>query len=63
MYVGITLIQFGLGLALNNLWISMLAPLSLLVLHFIAVLPEEKYLTERFGVEYKAYQQKVHRYI
>jgi len=63
MYVGITLIQLGLGLALNNLWISLLAPLSLLVLHFMAVLPEEEYLTERFGDEYKAYTQKVHRYI
>ena len=63
MYVGLTLIQFGLGLALNNLWISVLAPVSLLVVHFLAVLPEEKYLSEKFGDSYRAYLTKVRRYL
>lgn len=63
MYLGVTLFQLGLGLALNNLWISLLAPLSLLTVHFIAVLPEEKYLTQKFGADYKAYLRKVRRYL
>jgi len=63
MYVGLTLIQFGLGLALNNLWISVLAPVSLLVVHFLAVLPEEKYLSEKFGNSYRVYLTKVRRYL
>jgi protein-S-isoprenylcysteine O-methyltransferase Ste14 len=63
MYVGLTLIQLGLGLALNNLWISVLAPVSLLVVHFLAVLPEEKYLSEKFGDSYRAYLTKVRRYL
>jgi protein-S-isoprenylcysteine O-methyltransferase Ste14 len=63
MYVGLTLIQFGLGLALNNLWISVLAPVSLLIVHFLAVLPEEKYLSEKFGDSYRAYLTKVRRYL
>jgi protein-S-isoprenylcysteine O-methyltransferase Ste14 len=63
MYVGVALIQFGLGLALNNLWISILAPVSLLVVHFLAVLPEEKYLSEKFGDSYRAYTSKVRRYL
>jgi len=63
MYVGLTLIQFGLGLALNNLWISVLAPVSLLVVHFLAVLPEEKYLSEKFGDSYRAYTSQVRRYL
>jgi len=63
MYVGLTVIQFGLGLALNNLWISLLAPVSLLVVHFLAVLPEEKYLGEKFGDSYRAYLTKVRRYL
>ena len=40
MCLGLTCIQIGLGLALNNLWISLLAAFSLLAVHFIAVLPE-----------------------
>ena len=60
MYVGMTLLQLGLGLALNNLWISLLSPVSLLVVHFLA---EEKYLSEKFGDSYRAYLTKVRRYL
>ncbi len=63
MYVGMTLLQLGLGLALNNLWISLLSPVSLLVVHFLAVVPEEKYLSEKFGDSYRAYLTKVRRYL
>jgi protein-S-isoprenylcysteine O-methyltransferase Ste14 len=63
MYVGMTCIQAGLGLALNNLWISLLAAVSLLIVHFIAVLPEESYLSGKFGGSYKGYVVKVRRYM
>ena len=63
MYLGMTCIQVGLGLALNNLWISLLAGLSLLAVHFIAVVPEEKYLAEKFGESYIGYLIKVRRYL
>lgn len=63
MYVGLTIVQIGLGLVFNNLWICVLAPFSLLVVHFTAILPEERYLTEKFGGSYKAYQEKIRRYL
>lgn len=63
MYLGLTCIQIGLGLALNNLWISLLAVFSLLAVHFIAVLPEERYLAEKFGDSYRGYLVKVRRYL
>ncbi|HKW33215.1 MAG TPA: isoprenylcysteine carboxylmethyltransferase family protein [Candidatus Acidoferrum sp.] len=63
MYLGMTCIQVGLGLALNNLWISLLAALSLLAVHFVAVVPEEKYLAEKFGESYTGYVIKVRRYL
>ena len=63
MYLGMTCIQVGLGLALNNLWISSLAVVSLLAVHFIAVVPEERYLIEKFGDSYKGYLIKVRRYL
>jgi protein-S-isoprenylcysteine O-methyltransferase Ste14 len=63
MYLGLTCIQIGLGLALNNLWISLLAAFSLLAVHFIAVLPEERYLAEKFGDSYRFYLVKVRRYL
>jgi len=63
MYLGMTCIQAGLGLELNNLWISALAAFSLLVVHFVAVVPEERYLSEKFGESYKGYFSKVRRYL
>ena len=63
MYVGMTCIQLGLGLALNNLWISFFAAFSLLTVHFMAVVPEEKYLAGKFGESYTGYVIKVRRYL
>ena len=62
MYVGVTLMQIGLGVAFNNFWIVMFAPLALLINHFVAVLPEERYLSEKFGDSYKRYLTQVRRY-
>ena len=63
MYLGLTCIQIGLGLLLNNLWVSLLAAFSLLVVHIIAVVPEERYLIKKFGDSYKGYLIKVRRYL
>jgi protein-S-isoprenylcysteine O-methyltransferase Ste14 len=63
MYLGATLVVFGLGLALNNLWISLFSLPGLLVVHVIAVLPEERYLSQKFGQGYKNYLAQVRRYL
>jgi protein-S-isoprenylcysteine O-methyltransferase Ste14 len=63
MYVGITFVQAGLGLALGNLWISLLAPVGLLLVHFIAVVREEAYLAQKFGTSYRDYCRRVRRYL
>ena|SRR5215472_9211497 len=63
MYVGATLFVIGLGLALNNLWISLFAAPALLAVHFIAVLPEERYLNEKFGESYRSFLARVRRYL
>jgi len=63
VYVGVTGVQFGLGLLLGNLWISLLAPCALLVVHFMAVLPEEQYLGKKFGHDYEEYCKRVRRYL
>src|SRR5688572_5606805 len=63
MYVGMTLVGIGLGIALNNLWITAAAPLALVAVHFFAVLPEERYLTEKFGGPYIEYLKRVRRYL
>lgn len=63
MYVGLTLMQIGIGIALDNLWIVVLAAVTLAVIHVIAVRPEEAYLTQKFGDSYRQYLTRVRRYI
>jgi protein-S-isoprenylcysteine O-methyltransferase Ste14 len=63
MYVGITLVVIGIGVAANNLWISLFALPALLTVHVIAVLPEERYLSEKFGDSYRTYLTQVRRYL
>jgi protein-S-isoprenylcysteine O-methyltransferase Ste14 len=63
MYLGVTLIELGLGLAISNLWISLFAAPALLTVHLIAVLPEERYLSEKFGEPYRVYLARVRRYL
>jgi len=62
MYLGVTLFQTGLGITVDNLWIAVLAMPALLAVHFIAVLPEERYLSEKFGDGYRRYRAEVRRY-
>jgi protein-S-isoprenylcysteine O-methyltransferase Ste14 len=63
MYVGMTTAQIGLGIALGNVWVVLLAALSLTIVHFSAVLPEEAYLREKFGDAYRDYTARVRRYL
>ena len=63
MYVGLTLFEIGLGLVLNNAWVSALALPALAIVHVIAVRPEEKYLAEKFGNSYRTYLTRVRRYL
>jgi protein-S-isoprenylcysteine O-methyltransferase Ste14 len=63
MYVGLTLFVIGVGFILNNVWISLFAAPALAAVHFIAVLPEERYLSEKFGESYQAFVARVRRYL
>jgi protein-S-isoprenylcysteine O-methyltransferase Ste14 len=63
MYVGMTSLVAGLGLALGNPWMIGLAAVALGVVHFTAVLPEERYLTEKFGADYEQLRKSVRRYL
>jgi protein-S-isoprenylcysteine O-methyltransferase Ste14 len=62
MYVGLTLLVLGIGGLAGRGWILIFACVALGLVHFIAVLPEERYLTEKFGDEYTQYMQRVRRY-
>ena len=63
MYVGMTAIQVGVGAALDNGWVVLLAASGLAVVQVMAVRPEERYLEETFGADYVALKKRVRRYL
>jgi len=63
MYLGGSLIQMGLGVALGNAWIVLLLVPTVALIHYRAILPEERYLEEKFGDEYTSFKVSVRRWL
>lgn len=63
MYVGMALLQIAVGLALDNAWMVLLSAASLGVVYVIAVVPEERYLEQKFGEPYLQYKRSVRRWL
>jgi len=62
MYLSFLFFIIGLGLAIANPWMILLAPLLLLYVQERIIKREEGYLTQRFGPDYVEYRKKVRRW-
>ena len=63
IYVGMTLIQTGIGVALGNLWILLLLLPTLFILVRGVIEKEEAYLERKFGDSYARYRASVRRWL
>ena len=63
LYLASVLVFLGLALALNMLWAVVMLLLSIIICHNLLIIPEEQYLAEKFGKEYKEYTASVHRWL
>ena len=63
IYVGMALIQAGIGVALGNLWILLLLIPTLVVLRRSVIEKEEAYLERKFGDSYARYRASVRRWL
>lgn len=63
MYVGMALVQTGIGIGWGNGWILAFVPVVLGIVYAIAVRHEEAYLERKFGETYTAYKASVRRWI
>ena len=63
LYLGGVLVLLGIALALNMLWALVMLLLSMILCYYILIIPEERYLSAKFGDEYKEYVASVHRWL
>lgn len=63
MYVGMLLFCIGFAIILSSVWILILTPVCGWLIYNIAIRHEEVYLEEKFGDSYRAYKEKVRRWI
>jgi protein-S-isoprenylcysteine O-methyltransferase Ste14 len=63
LYVGLLAGSAGLSLLAASLWALVALPLEWALLHWGAVLPEERYLAAKFGDSYAEYTRKVRRWL
>lgn len=63
MYIAWFALYLGIFLLDPSLWLALLFLAAFLLTHYLAVLPEEKALKQKFGARYDQYCEKVRRYL
>ncbi len=62
IYLGMVLLQVGIGVWANSLWFIGLAALSVVLLTWGVISREERYLARKFGEPYLTYKERVRRW-
>ncbi len=63
IYVGNMLLLVGGGIAFGSWWLVIAAPVAGFAMHRLAVLREERHLEARFGPAWRAYRDRVPRWV
>lgn len=63
LYLSLAVIQVGIGIWIDNLWVLALLVPTVAIISRTAIGPEERYLNQKFGPAYRAYQSSVRRWL
>jgi protein-S-isoprenylcysteine O-methyltransferase Ste14 len=63
MYLSLVIFLAGVAVLFCSLWLFIMIPILFVAFEIIAVRPEEKYLSQKFGDEYSDYKASVRRWI
>jgi protein-S-isoprenylcysteine O-methyltransferase Ste14 len=63
MYLGMALAYVGCAMLVNSVWCVLFLPVALTLAYVLAIRPEERYLTGKFGEAYRRYCADVRRWI
>lgn len=63
LYVGLLALYLGLALLVPTVWALVLFPVAVALVRWGAILPEERFLRQRFGAPYDDYTRRVRRWL
>ncbi len=63
VYLSLALLQAGLALVFQSLWVLIAIVPAVVIVHWGVVLREERYLARKFGAEYARYSAKTRRWL
>jgi protein-S-isoprenylcysteine O-methyltransferase Ste14 len=63
LYIGLLVGSAGVALVAGSLWALVALPVEWALLRWGAVVPEERYLTAKFGTTYDDYARRVRRWL
>ena len=63
IYLAFSLIQSSIAFWFQNSWILFTLTFAVIVMSFFVIPREERYMTIKFGSEYKAYKSNVRRWV
>lgn len=63
LYLGAAFLFGGVALMMNTLWTLVTLLASMVICHYVLIVPEERYLAAKFGAEYQAYTTTVRRWL
>jgi protein-S-isoprenylcysteine O-methyltransferase Ste14 len=63
IYLSMAIFMLGAGILMDALWVLVLLPVALLVIHYGVIAREERYLERKFGAAYLQYKAAVRRWI
>ena len=63
IYLAWAVFQLGLGIWLRNAWIVVLIVPAIFIVDVLGIIPEERYLEEKFGQSYQTYRSRVRRWL
>lgn len=63
IYLGDALVLLGVAEMTKNIWFAILVPVFMMLITWLAILPEERHLDAKFGERWRSYRDSTRRWL